>query len=260
MRGCLPSREAADRFDCSGHRGGRCARRWGLGDRDGKAGKRNGEAGGQNAHDGQTALRGGARHRPQDRLIGQPAALLQALQSNSRREPTPYAFGLYAGLVTVVAAAVLVLLPWVRGWHVDAPALFAVLSGFVLAGELLPIPVPRRGGLARVTISAAFAFAILLRFGPGLAVLVYVASSVIADVAGRVAPLKVLFNAAQYLLAIVAAGRGDAAGRQVAAQHDPGQRPADRPGRGGRVLRDQPCACLHRRCTPRPRAGRRLPA
>jgi diguanylate cyclase (GGDEF)-like protein len=139
-------------------------------------------------------------------LIGQPAALLQALQSSSRREPTPYAFGLYAALVTVAAVAVLVGVPWVRGWHVDAPALFVVLSAFVLAGELLPIPVPRRGGLARVTISAAFAFAILLRFGPGPAVLVYVTSSVIADVAGRVAPLKILFNAAQYLLAIVAAG------------------------------------------------------
>ena len=80
-----------------------------------------------------------------------------------------------------------------------------MLSAFVLAGELLPIPVPRRRGLARVTISAAFAFAILLRFGPGPAALVYVSSSVIADVAGRLSPLKILFNAAQYLLAIVAA-------------------------------------------------------
>jgi diguanylate cyclase (GGDEF)-like protein len=139
-------------------------------------------------------------------LSGQPAALFQALRSSSRKQPTSYSFALYVGLVTTMAAAALILLPWVRGWHVDAPALFVVLSAFVLAGELLPIPVPRRGGLARVTISAAFAFAILLRFGPGPAVLVYVASSVIADLAGGVAPLKTLFNAAQYLLAIVAAG------------------------------------------------------
>jgi diguanylate cyclase len=139
-------------------------------------------------------------------LSGQPAALFQALRSSSRKQPTSYSFALYVGLVTALAAAALILLPWVRGWHVDAPALFVVLSAFVLAGELLPIPVPRRGGLARVTISAAFAFAILLRFGPGPAVLVYVASSVIADLAGGVAPLKTLFNAAQYLLSIVAAG------------------------------------------------------
>jgi diguanylate cyclase (GGDEF)-like protein len=117
----------------------------------------------------------------------------------------PRTFVLYASAVTALAAALLVLLPWVRAWDIDAPALFVVLSGFVLAGELLPIPVPRRRGLARVTISTAFAFAILLHFGPGPAVLVYVASSVIADVAARVAPLKILFNAAQYLLAIVAA-------------------------------------------------------
>jgi diguanylate cyclase (GGDEF)-like protein len=37
-------------------------------------------------------------------------------------------------------------------------------------------------------------------------VLIYVTSSVIADAAGRVAALKTLFNAAQYVLAIVAAG------------------------------------------------------
>jgi diguanylate cyclase (GGDEF)-like protein len=139
-------------------------------------------------------------------LSGRPAALLHALRSSSHNEPPPHAFVLYAVLVTALAVASLVLLPWVRMWNVDAPALFLVLSAFVLAGELLPIPVPRRGGLARVTISAAFAFAILLRFGPGPAALVYVASSVIADLAGRVAPLKILFNAAQYLLAIVAAG------------------------------------------------------
>ena len=83
--------------------------------------------------------------------------------------------------VSAIAAASLVLLRWVREWQIDAPALFVTLSGFVLAGELLPIPVPRRRGLARVTISAAFAFAILLRFGPGPAALVYVSSSVIAD-------------------------------------------------------------------------------
>ena len=58
------------------------------------------------------------------------------------------------------------MLPWVTDWQVDDPVLLVALSVFVLAGELLPIPVPRRRGLARVTISAAFAFAILLRFGP----------------------------------------------------------------------------------------------
>jgi diguanylate cyclase (GGDEF)-like protein len=121
------------------------------------------------------------------------------------RRPRPSEFALYVVCVVALALAALTALPWVTEWQVANPALFAVLSAFVLAGELLPIPVPRRHGNALVTISAAFAFAILLRFGPGPAALVYVSSVVIADVIARVSPLKILFNAAQYLLAIVAA-------------------------------------------------------
>ena len=139
-------------------------------------------------------------------MTEQLLAIARTLRSSAGRVPVPRPFVVYAVLVTATAAGALIVLPWVRDWRIADPATFVVLAVFVLAGELLPIPVPRRSGLARVTISAAFAFAILLRAGPGPAVLVYVASSVIADAAGRVAPLKILFNAAQYLLAIVAAG------------------------------------------------------
>jgi diguanylate cyclase (GGDEF)-like protein len=132
-------------------------------------------------------------------------AIADALRSRSGNAPASRDFIVYVALVATAAAASLVALPWVRMWHIADPAGFAVMSAFVLAGELLPIPVPRRGGLTRVTISAAFAFAILLRSGPGPALLVYVSSSVIADLAARVAPIKVLFNAAQYALAMVAA-------------------------------------------------------
>jgi len=132
--------------------------------------------------------------------------MFRGLRSTTRQDSTPHTFVVYAAVVAVVAAAMVALVPWTREWHVGHPAMLAVLSGFVLAGELLPIPVPRRRGLARVTISTAFAFAILLRCGPGPAALIYVASSVIADLAGRLAPLKILFNAAQYLLAVLAAG------------------------------------------------------
>jgi diguanylate cyclase (GGDEF)-like protein len=132
--------------------------------------------------------------------------MLRGLRSSSRQDPTPHTFVLYATAVAGLGVALVAFVPWTREWRVGSPEMFAVLSAFVLAGELLPIPVPRRRGLARVTISAAFAFAILLRCGPGPAALVYVASSVIADVAGRLAPMKILFNAAQYLLAVLAAG------------------------------------------------------
>jgi diguanylate cyclase (GGDEF)-like protein len=132
--------------------------------------------------------------------------VLRGLRSSSRQDPTPRTFVLYVTLVAGLGVALVALVPWTREWQVGSPAMFVVLSAFVLAGELLPIPVPRRRGQARVTISTAFAFAILLRCGPGPAAVVYVASSVIADLAGRLSPLKILFNAAQYLLALLAAG------------------------------------------------------
>lgn len=118
----------------------------------------------------------------------------------------PRTFYLYTWLTTGAAAALLGALSWNLTWKIDNPALFWLLSALVLAGELLPIPVPRRNGLTRVTISTTFAFAILLRFGLAPAVAVYVASVVIADTWDRVAPIKVLFNAAQYALAMTAAG------------------------------------------------------
>ena len=129
----------------------------------------------------------------------------QASDSADRRPPVPRAFVLYAALVAAAACASLLALGSVAHERVDSPALFWVLSYFVLAGELLPIPVPHRHGLAKVTISAAFAFAILLRFGAGPAILVYVISLVVADLVQRVDGIKVLFNAAQYVLAMMAA-------------------------------------------------------
>jgi hypothetical protein len=80
------------------------------------------------------------------------------------RRVRPNEFALYVAGVVALAIVALTMLPWVTSWQVTDPALLVVLSVFVLAGELLPIPVPRRHGHARVTISAAFAFAILLRF------------------------------------------------------------------------------------------------
>src|SRR5947209_3548473 len=117
----------------------------------------------------------------------------------------PRALVLFTLTTAAAALAALLVLPWARAWRVDAAGLFLVLSAFVLVGELMPIPVPHRHGLAKVTISTTFAFAILLRFGAAPALAVYVMSLVIADVASRVTPIKLLFNAAQYALAILAA-------------------------------------------------------
>src|SRR5450755_3198615 len=119
--------------------------------------------------------------------------------------PLPHRFVLYTFGVAAFAVAALAGWGSTWTWQVDSPALLAMLSVFVVAAELLPIPVPRRHRLAKVTVSTAFAVAILLRFGALPATLVYVTSSVIADSIARVAAIKVLFNAAQYALAMVAA-------------------------------------------------------
>ena len=117
----------------------------------------------------------------------------------------PAAFVRYAVLTTAVAGVAFGVTAASVNLRVDRPVLFWLLCALVIAGELLPIAVPRRHGLAQVTISTAFAFAILLRFGVGPATIVYVAGVVVAGIVERDAAVKVLFNAAQYALAIMCA-------------------------------------------------------
>ena len=94
----------------------------------------------------------------------------------------PRRFSIYAA--SVVAAGIAALLAFASldgdGGSFGS-ATFWLLAAFVLVGELLPVPVPRRHGLDRVTISTAFTFAILLMFGVVPAMVVYAAASMIAD-------------------------------------------------------------------------------
>lgn len=109
-------------------------------------------------------------------------------------------------VLTVAAAAGSgVALAWTAGWHVAAPVRFSVLAMSVLAGELLPIHVPRRNGLDKVTISTTFAFAVMVSVGVLPACIVYAGASVIADLYERTATVKVVFNAAQYVLSLAGA-------------------------------------------------------
>src|SRR5688500_10028067 len=80
-----------------------------------------------------------------------------------------------------------------------------VLGGIVLLGELLPIDVPRREGLDRVTTSSAFALAAVCLFGPLPGAVALATASVAADAIARLPLLKIAFNAAQYVLSIAAA-------------------------------------------------------
>src|ERR1035438_2274855 len=112
----------------------------------------------------------------------------------------------FTALTVVAAVGSLAALAWKVGWHLGAPARFWLLALFVLAGEFLPIPVPRRHGLDRVAVSTAFAFAVLLCAGVLAACVVYAAASAIADLSARTTPIKVVFNSAQYVLSLAGAG------------------------------------------------------
>jgi diguanylate cyclase (GGDEF)-like protein len=117
-------------------------------------------------------------------------------------QPSHPWFTRYAWIVIIsgaaVAAATALIVPTIDldDWHLW------VFAGLVLLGELVPIDVPRREGLDRITTSTAFGFAILLLYGPEPAMIAYAAASVIADIAARLSLLKILFNAAQYVIAV----------------------------------------------------------
>jgi len=118
----------------------------------------------------------------------------------------PGAFVRYAAAVGVAAAltfAVAAVLGAGRAPFGDAA--FWLLAGLCLAGELLPIRLPRRAAVDEVTVSTAFAFAILLLYGPLPALAVYAVTSIAADLVDRSPLVKAGFNAAQYAVATGAA-------------------------------------------------------
>jgi diguanylate cyclase (GGDEF)-like protein len=120
--------------------------------------------------------------------------------------PIPASFDRYAAVVVVAALAATVLA--VRTGGLDgatAELTFWVLAGLVVAGELLPIKVPDRFSYDSVTVSSAFAYALLLAFGLLPALLVYALAAVVADRRDRVPAVISVFNVGQYVLAVAAA-------------------------------------------------------
>jgi diguanylate cyclase (GGDEF)-like protein len=81
-----------------------------------------------------------------------------------------------------------------------------VLALLVLVGEANLITVHRRGSMQAVIFSTTFIFALLLYAGLGTALVVGVAASVVVDAFNRFPWDRIVFNAGQYSLAVVAAG------------------------------------------------------
>ncbi len=112
--------------------------------------------------------------------------------------------------VTVVSlaglAVVLVAAPGGGQAIRHAPVALWVLTGFIVAGDLVQLPIPHRTKLHFITCSNPFAFAVLLGWGAKAAILAYAAASVIGDLAHHKPLKKLSFNAAQYALSLGAAG------------------------------------------------------
>jgi diguanylate cyclase (GGDEF)-like protein len=88
---------------------------------------------------------------------------------------------------------------------VEDPVTFAVLAAGVVLGEMLPIKIPRRGDDEELTLSAAFAMAVLLVGGLGPALIAQVAASVLQDATSGKPWWRTRFNFGQYTLSMVAA-------------------------------------------------------
>jgi diguanylate cyclase (GGDEF)-like protein len=111
--------------------------------------------------------------------------------------------------VLAVTAAGLAVLGGLVAHQLDHPAALVgetvlLLGVFLVAGELLPVRIPRHE--AQVAFSTTFAFALLLVAGIGVAVILQALASLVADVLDRRRPVRAAFNVAQYTLSLAATG------------------------------------------------------
>ena len=114
----------------------------------------------------------------------------------------------FVGVVVAAGAIAIAAALWFGDFVLvgDETRLFWLLAAMVLAGELLPITIPRHDDVEEFTTSTTFAFALVLAIGTGPAVLTLAAASALADLVHRKVWWKVLFNLGQYAVSIGAAG------------------------------------------------------
>jgi signal transduction histidine kinase len=114
----------------------------------------------------------------------------------------------YVGTLCVAGGVVLAVL--VTGIDLDrvreVGGAIAVFTAFMVLGELVSIPVKDGNRLKEVSITSTFAYGLVPLAGTGVAVLVFILGTVVADVVRRKGAVKTAFNAAQYVLALAAGG------------------------------------------------------
>ena len=120
------------------------------------------------------------------------------------------AFALYV-TATIVAGALITYLALRDGaWLddvADHPEAFVVLAALLLAGEVRPVRLLRLPKLTEEPSapSTTFVFALLLVFGLPGAIVAQAGASLVDDAVRRKAPYKALWNASQYVLALMVA-------------------------------------------------------
>jgi diguanylate cyclase (GGDEF)-like protein len=124
--------------------------------------------------------------------------------------------------VSVVSAVGLALLfagaaSWEPHWQGGRGAQVLLLTLGLIVGELLPVSIPRREGEEQITFSTTFAFALLLLGGVAPAVITMTIASLLQDSLTHKPWWRIIFNVAQYTLAI-----GAAAGVLELAAYAPG--------------------------------------
>ena len=107
-------------------------------------------------------------------------------------------------VVSCVAVALLIPDAHLR-YIADDPLTFGILAAGVVLGEMLPIKIPRRGDDETLTLSAAFAMALLLLGGLAPALIAQCAASALQDITSHKPAWRVRFNIGQYALSMIAA-------------------------------------------------------
>jgi diguanylate cyclase (GGDEF)-like protein len=112
----------------------------------------------------------------------------------------------YIGAVTALGLAIIVTLPLRNPAWPRLDLVVGLFVAFTVLGELRPLQLSIGHAQIDITTSTTFAFALMLTAGPLTGAATLVIASLLADAVARKAWWKRVFNAAQYAIAIGAAG------------------------------------------------------
>jgi diguanylate cyclase (GGDEF)-like protein len=140
-------------------------------------------------------------------LLGPPTE--PAALSPATAAPRNHRLTRFIGAVVVAGATLLAWFLAQPGWLADASdhrLQLGLFIGLLVLCELRPVTVARAGAVDEIVASTTFAFAVLLTFGPTLAMLAQLGASLLGDLGRRKELRRIVFNAGQYWVAWGLAG------------------------------------------------------